>query len=198
MSTDYLALVFYHLVMFQRDCLALSPFPLQAGLRMEILLEKHEEAFAVWKAVSARTPRLLHSSSASQPPCAPSLCVCSPTGGWQSEAGSFWMEEPLKATALVAMGDRGHHFGWYTPQRTSDLEGNLTESKQGLFLGGNVSRRWSLGGCRYQPQGAGWGQGSGTQNESGASGHLSSVDQRASSFRSEYLNYKYKMTEGTE
>lgn len=47
MSTDNLALVSFHLVMFQRDCLAWSPFLLQAGIQMKILLEKHEEAFAV-------------------------------------------------------------------------------------------------------------------------------------------------------
>lgn len=45
-----------------------------------------------------------------------------------------------------------------------------------------MSQGWSLGGCRYQPQGAGWGPGSGTQNESDASAHLSSADQRENVF----------------
>lgn len=75
MSADNLALVSLHLVMFQRDCLAQSPFLLQADINMEILLEEREEAFAVCEAISARTPRLLHSSSASRQPCIPSPSV---------------------------------------------------------------------------------------------------------------------------
>lgn len=183
MSTDNLALVSFHLVIFQRDCLAWSPFLLQAGISMEILLERDEEAFAVWKTISARTPCLLHSSSASQRPCIPPLCLQSngrlaepswisldggPTGGHRSDLHRW------ERASLGMIHPSAHRWLFWT----------LTESKQGLFLGGNVSQGWSLGGCRYQPQGAGWGPGSGTQNESDASDHLSSVGQRESSFRS--------------
>lgn len=183
MSADNLALVSFHLVMFQKDCLAWSPFLLQAGIHMEILLEKHWEAFAVWEAISARTPCLLHSLSASQRPCIPpSVSAVQREVGrakldlsgwrthWRAPLWSPWMGEG------ITWDD--------TPLGAQVTDWTLTESKQGLFLGGNVSQGWSLGGCRHQPQGAGWGPGSGTQNESDASGHLSSVGQRASSFKS--------------
>lgn len=144
---------------------------------MEILLGECEEAFAVWEAISARTPHLLHSSATFRQPCIP---PCVSAVQWEAsrvKLDLFWMEDPL-----ISMDERGHHVGWSSPLCSGDLERTITESKQGLFLGGNASQGWSPGGCRYQPRGAGWGPGSGTQNESDASAHLSSVVQRENVF----------------
>lgn len=150
---------------------------------MKILLEERVEAFAVWEAISARTPHLLHSSATSQRPCIPHS-----VSAVQWEVGRVkldlfrWRIHRLEATALISTHERGHHLGRSTPLRSGDIDWTLTESKQGLFLGGNVSQGWSLGGCRYQPWGEEWGPGSGTQNESDASAHLSSVAQTENIF----------------
>lgn len=61
-----------------------------------------------------------------------------------------------------------------------------------------MSQGKSWGSCRYQPQGAEWGPGSGTQNVSDASGHLLSVTQIHKSFFSQHEGQHFRKRENQE
>lgn len=152
------------------------------------------------EAISARTPLLLLSSSLSpQLPALPPSVSAVPwefgrvkqdlLGGRLVLAWSVlpWIGgdcSDLHACMKVAprVGDPSLH-------AQTTYTAALTGSIQDLLLGGNVSQEKYWGGCRCRPQGAGWGPGSGTQNGSGASGHLLSETQIKDIFNPKHERY---------
>lgn len=107
MSTDWLGLGLPSLSNVPERLCGIEPFfsSSKQAYMWRSFLKSLKKLLPYWEAISARTPLLLLSSSFNPPASrASSLCVCSPMGVWQSEAGSVWGEGGGSRGGLFSLG----------------------------------------------------------------------------------------------